>query len=148
MIDGLTSWTSWTTSDKASQARRQTLLVDVDYGRKATSHKATFGSSRSHASPLMGDRIRRGAADVSSWRSLLLANTRCDASVRSRPALSRAVLRYEGKEPSGLRCDGVLRLVSKAQLSRCPSRLIKQKYLETAAQPVNASVSGRHRRWG
>ena len=39
MIDVLTSWTSWTTSHNASRGRRQTLLVDVDYGRKATSHK-------------------------------------------------------------------------------------------------------------
>jgi hypothetical protein len=31
--------TSWTTSHNASQGRRQTLLVDVDYDRKATSHK-------------------------------------------------------------------------------------------------------------
>ena len=39
MICGLTSWTSWTTSHNASRGRRQTLLEDVDYGRKATSHK-------------------------------------------------------------------------------------------------------------
>ena len=39
MIYGLTSWTSWTTSHNASRGRRQTPLVDVDYGRKPTSHK-------------------------------------------------------------------------------------------------------------
>jgi hypothetical protein len=39
VTDGFTSWTSWTTSHNASRAGRQTLLVDVDYGRKATSHK-------------------------------------------------------------------------------------------------------------
>ena len=36
---GLTSWTSWTTSHSALRGRRKTLLVDVDDGRKATSHK-------------------------------------------------------------------------------------------------------------
>jgi hypothetical protein len=46
MIDVLTSWTSWTTSHNTSRGRRQTLLVDVDYGWKATSHK---GVKRQHA---------------------------------------------------------------------------------------------------
>ena len=44
MIEVLTSWTSWTTSHNASRGRRQTLLVHVDYGRKATSHKSPFRS--------------------------------------------------------------------------------------------------------
>ena len=48
MIDVLTSWPSWpswTTSHNASRGRRQTLLVDVDYGRKATSHKRLIQQS-------------------------------------------------------------------------------------------------------
>jgi hypothetical protein len=39
MLDVVTLCTSWTTSHNASRGPRQTLLVDVDYGRKATSHK-------------------------------------------------------------------------------------------------------------
>ncbi len=43
LIAVFTSWTSWTTTHNVSRGRRQTLLVDVDYGRKATSHKRLKG---------------------------------------------------------------------------------------------------------
>jgi hypothetical protein len=47
-----------------------------------------------------------------------LANTRFGASVRSRPALWRArYFRYEGKEPSDLGRDGVLRVVQSGRLT-------------------------------
>ena len=58
MIDVLTSWTSWTTSHNASRSRRQTLFVDVDYGRKATSHKRLEQQS---AKRLAGACFRGGA---------------------------------------------------------------------------------------
>jgi hypothetical protein len=46
---------------------------------------------------------------------LLLANTRCGASARPRPALRRArYSRYVGKEQSGHHRGGVLRLVRSA----------------------------------
>jgi hypothetical protein len=42
MTHSFTSWTLWTTPHNASRACRQTLLVDIDYGRKATSHKGVI----------------------------------------------------------------------------------------------------------
>ena len=69
MIDVLTSWTSWTTSHNASRGSRQTLLVDVDYGRKATSHKRQSSSVVKTApwATKTSCVIHEGPGDVKGW---------------------------------------------------------------------------------
>jgi len=87
--DVLTSWTSWTsctTSDNASQGRRRTLLVDVDYGRKTTSHKSPL---RSRGRPAR--RLPRRPVGVARRRQARRLRRRggrwaeCGAAVRPRP---------------------------------------------------------------
>ena len=67
MIDVLTSWTSWTTSHNAPRGRRQTLFVDVDYSRKATSHKGVMQQQRLRPATFRGS-IRRTAVVLADDR--------------------------------------------------------------------------------
>ena len=82
MIDVLTSWTSWTTSHNAPRGRRQTLFVDVDYSRKATSHKGVTRQASALASHCSNGRVAAmdPRPDQRAVRWAVSAVMRADAS--------------------------------------------------------------------